>query len=474
MDEASQSTFVFSYDRLWGALPVGQEFTPSLPWLDFVDLKFAREYPTVVEVHIREGTITGAVVAVSAPEASAVYPNVITRFTFSNAVPLVPGAQYVLEVAHAESPADVAAAGYLARVPSNAYSSGRAIWGGLPIENEDLDFALGVLVPEIVVPSALGYYEDQGALLLAPEATFANGYIDYTNGRNLTVTMRVFSGNAASLGILWISNDSPGTNQPLYLAGGYAGTITISPGRLTIEARFDTNCAPTMIEELIRRLYYVNPSQRPDIFPDTVSIRIDDGRASTELRFSIDFHNINDPPTRAAIHLRTPVLELPGSELPVIIARRGNVAQVWLDGSGSEDVDTSLLFYRWRITGVRASLTGSSVQRNLRIGRKQVRLTVSDGAYSVSATNGFEVISAQTAVRRLNSEVSASAEAQSAGLPRLLRRAAAAYALGRYARAIELLEQFDTRVSETIEPTNPDLGYRWRIAAYYIGTATSP
>jgi hypothetical protein len=128
---------------------VGQEFTPTLDKLDFVDLLLLSMQPNdtgTFQLNVREGSLAGPVVGVSQPlwltmngdtPASA-------HFQFSDAISLVPERTYVLEVPH-QGPY------WGAIIGVSSYDRGRAInlaAGEWP-DNLDLWFREGIaVVPE--------------------------------------------------------------------------------------------------------------------------------------------------------------------------------------------------------------------------------------------------------------------------------------------------------------------------------------
>jgi len=137
--------------------PTGQEFTPTLTSLDFVDLRlqdfYGYGYRTgTLAVIIRKGTINGAVLGTSQPVS--LYPTFegVVNFSFTNPVPLIPGDTYVLQV-HVLTLGDwgVAASGI------SSYPYGRFIQWGTPIEGNDMFFREGIsVVPEPAVLAILG------------------------------------------------------------------------------------------------------------------------------------------------------------------------------------------------------------------------------------------------------------------------------------------------------------------------------
>jgi hypothetical protein len=98
----------YHYDgSIWSLVPAtaatGQEFTPSLQGLDFVDISlYGSTGGDTFQIAIHEGTITAPVLGLSDPTTSAgSFPNNEAHFTFSSTLPLVAGSPYVLEIIQA-------------------------------------------------------------------------------------------------------------------------------------------------------------------------------------------------------------------------------------------------------------------------------------------------------------------------------------------------------------------------------------
>jgi energy-coupling factor transporter ATP-binding protein EcfA2 len=80
--------------------PIGQSFTPTFTSLNFVDLyteDFGSPGGAQLLVRIRQGSITGAILGVSAPAGVTAGFSGETHFTFPVTIPLVPGNLYVME-----------------------------------------------------------------------------------------------------------------------------------------------------------------------------------------------------------------------------------------------------------------------------------------------------------------------------------------------------------------------------------------
>ncbi len=152
------------YDSLlWSLVPgTGQEFTPSLQGLDFVDINLSNPVATntgTFEIAIHEGSITAPVLGLSEPVIrSQGYPQSDTHFTFPSTVSLVPGDIYVLEILQLAGNS-----GWNIEIPASAvvngqtidmnYPGGRLIYSGVPQDSQDMIFQEGIIVPEPGVPA---------------------------------------------------------------------------------------------------------------------------------------------------------------------------------------------------------------------------------------------------------------------------------------------------------------------------------
>ena len=140
----------------------GQEFTPSLNGLDFVNVNLVPQSATntgIFEIAIHQGNITAPVLGLSSQvlrPGGATGNN--TYFQFPSTVPLTPGDTYVLEVLQIAGNSR-----WAMEVPGSAvvngqtidmnYPGGRLIYGGVPQAAEDMIFQEGVFVPEPAVSS---------------------------------------------------------------------------------------------------------------------------------------------------------------------------------------------------------------------------------------------------------------------------------------------------------------------------------
>jgi hypothetical protein len=142
--------------------PIGQEFTPTRPSLDVVEL-ITTDFEGVVGapsvganlfVNIRQSTITGPIAGTSSVALPDHFGG-ITHFDFPSAVSLVPGNLYVIEAVVTSG--DNWGIGIISRPPDSPFSfstypGGNVIIFGEPGFNSDMWFREGPVVPE---PSTL-------------------------------------------------------------------------------------------------------------------------------------------------------------------------------------------------------------------------------------------------------------------------------------------------------------------------------
>jgi hypothetical protein len=147
----------YHYDSSIGSLvpATGQEFTPSLQGLDFVDVRLrGSAVGDTFQIAIHEGTITAPVLGLSDPAVSSgSFPMNEAHFTFSSTVPLVVGNLYVLEIIQGGG-----YSGWGIEIPVSAvvngqpvdmnYPGGRLIYNGVQQDSRDLIFREGMIVPE--------------------------------------------------------------------------------------------------------------------------------------------------------------------------------------------------------------------------------------------------------------------------------------------------------------------------------------
>ena len=149
----------YHYDASGATLmpETGQEFTPSLNGVDFVDVNLLPQATTntgTFEIAIHQGVITAPVLGLSDQvlRSGGAAGNDV-HFTFSSTIPLTPGDIYVLEVIQVAGNS-----GWAVEIPGSAvvngqtidmnYPGGQLIYGGVPQATEDMIFQEGIFVPE--------------------------------------------------------------------------------------------------------------------------------------------------------------------------------------------------------------------------------------------------------------------------------------------------------------------------------------
>jgi hypothetical protein len=127
---------------------VGQEFTPTLPALNVVDLvPFTCEgcSPQWLFVRIRKASIFGLVVGISYPvKLDAANNDTHTRFPFPSMIHLKPGDRYVIEVVPLWGNANSIL--WYGEPGVDFYPGGRAIANSKPVSTADIWFEEGVIV----------------------------------------------------------------------------------------------------------------------------------------------------------------------------------------------------------------------------------------------------------------------------------------------------------------------------------------
>jgi len=136
----------FSYNNFHLA-PMGQEFTPSLYALDAIELILDDASCALngspggdLQLNLREGTITGRILATT--EASH-FPNCfygVLRFNFPAVVAVTPGRTYVMEAVHVSGHSSAL---YMNESPDN-YTGGNFIMMGTVRPGKDLWFREGL------------------------------------------------------------------------------------------------------------------------------------------------------------------------------------------------------------------------------------------------------------------------------------------------------------------------------------------
>ena len=151
--DQSATGFPITWTQNIAFIQVGQEFTPSLKGINFVELlvgdaecqTFPPPHgndPLQVSLRIHRDTTGGAVIGQSVIASLAPCFDDVARFEFPSIVPLVPGHVYVIELVYA--------GGRMALADSSTtdvYPGGTHISDGVRILDSDLWFREGLLLP---------------------------------------------------------------------------------------------------------------------------------------------------------------------------------------------------------------------------------------------------------------------------------------------------------------------------------------
>jgi hypothetical protein len=158
VDQAQMTVDGFLNLRASGV--TGQEFTPTLPFLDVVELVFegpGGTFPPDVQadfsVGIHVGTISGALIGTSASVSllTGIFREMV-RFEFVAHVALVPGDVYVIEINRlsADSPFSIGSSGF-GPDGVDRYALGRGIVHGQPDQPTfDLVFREGLRTADVI------------------------------------------------------------------------------------------------------------------------------------------------------------------------------------------------------------------------------------------------------------------------------------------------------------------------------------
>jgi hypothetical protein len=134
-----------SFGRLFSGTTVGQEFRPTLPALDFIDVGLISMDPNdtgTFQVHLRHQG-AGQLLATSEPVSVSNGQPGLVHFSFANSVPLTPGETYFFHIPH-DGPY------WGAIIGPTTYDRGSASVveaSGWPADY-DLWFREGIVVPE--------------------------------------------------------------------------------------------------------------------------------------------------------------------------------------------------------------------------------------------------------------------------------------------------------------------------------------
>ena len=152
VDQAATG-FPITWTQNIAFIQVGQEFTPSLRGVNFVELLMEDaecltfppphgNSPLQVSLLIHRDTIEGAVIGQSVIVSLAPCFDDVARFEFPSIVPLVPGRMYVIELIYEGGRMALASSS-----TTDVYPGGTHISDGVRILDSDLWFREGLLLP---------------------------------------------------------------------------------------------------------------------------------------------------------------------------------------------------------------------------------------------------------------------------------------------------------------------------------------
>jgi hypothetical protein len=148
IDQRQESTYGGSVQILEFS-PVGQEFQPSLPILEGVEVQLSSPFggpDDTITLNIRQGSVTGTVLA-TATKFLTTGPSNWVYFTLGS-ISVVPGATYVIELAATQVTFRWDSSSF------PAYPRGDAIWRGNP--NSMYDFCFRTYGSEASYSSPVG------------------------------------------------------------------------------------------------------------------------------------------------------------------------------------------------------------------------------------------------------------------------------------------------------------------------------
>ena len=463
--ESSEQLGIYDALVFWPS-QVSQEFAYSFGQLDFISilLEFSQ---SDVQIIIHEGTLTGSVVAVSSDKFVIPEAPQLTTFTFLEPVMLLPGTLYVMEVALQDF-------GALGLIP-DAYSKGRMLVDGVPYPGYALIFSAGVFIPALLPtqPSITHVMEGQSVVLF-PEATLTNSYITNYQGVTLAVSLGAETFPEDTFELLNYDPAFYSLNDP------YAGFLvfnneiigTVSRGLVTrdLTINFNSRATAATVQQTIRNITFRSGSSNPTTANRNVSLVFAHPSGATVVSSVLQIIPVNDTP------LAGPVVEITGRAfphalpggvqfpaIPAIIARRGEIVPVVLDGSQSYDLDSTTLDYEWTDGTNLLRNQGKRVTNNFSLGFHLLFLTVRDEQGLTGTTYiGFEVLTAQAALKIILGsidELDVPTQTQRS-LRSPLRQAATALTQQRTGLTKRLLKKFQDRISQALD--SDDLRYMTR------------
>jgi hypothetical protein len=378
-----------------------QEFTARSSKIDFVSFGRWPHGTSRYRVVIREDSIHGPIIGASSNLVTIAEAADRDVFAFAPPVTLMLGAQYVIEVTELQP--------FLLVVFGGAHEGRLFVNGEVWDDDYDLDFSIGVFIPQIVTSDALNVYireEESGTV--APEAVFTNDYVADYRGSVLTLSYQDEWGQGSTLddriGVVRFRNYDTITDPLLEYEGRVVGTITETVIPRSISITFNSAANAAAVQYAIRNLLVANFSDDP---PGSrlLSLTFTHSSGAIHLPFRYNIIPFNDPPN-SIWHIEGLGRQLFSQSIVIAGARKP--ASVIMDGSESFDVDSKFLEFTWNeLIQESQSLQplanrGLRVTNNFPLGVHWVGFNVSDGeSESQTGYMLFEVITVRTAITRL-------------------------------------------------------------------------
>jgi hypothetical protein len=363
-------------------------------------------------------------------------------------------------------------------VPAGRYElTARGTWpGGFSATSEVVSIFVDARPVLALSRTNVSYFPGAGAVLLDDAALVSDADSPNFDGGTLAVE---FVANGLPEDRLGIRNQGAGPGniftagqtvsysvQPIgSFSGGTSGTsplvITLN-GKATAEA----------VQALARSLTYESVATTSSLSSRRVRLMLTDGDggSSAAAFLNIDVRPANTAPVAVAKVLPLAFLSKLDTNGVVISSNNSN-ALVVLEGSMSSDADHDLLSYSWFKNDDAAPFAvGPVVTQALELGQYSIRLEVSDGRATGTATVAIEVISAGEAVEEIIRQIARP------GLPRsrlrplivTLKAAGASFERGNFTAGRNQLGALQNKAGAELARIDPALAAEWTEAVQML------